>query len=143
MPNIGDGVLPKRVFPRPAAGIRVSPLLLATAACETAAVCQKLQTAPGGLTQQEALRRLQEYGPNVVAQEHHYGRLKLLAKACVNPLVILLLLLAAVSSATELLHEPPRDFRAAIVMALMVVLGVSFASSRRRGPTPPPPSSRP
>jgi P-type Mg2+ transporter len=124
MPNLGDGVLPKRVFPRPATGIRVSPLLLATAACETTAVCQKLQTAPGGLTQQEALRRLEEYGPNVVAQEHHYGRLKLLAKACVNPLVILLLLLAAVSTVSELLHEPPRDFRSAIVMASMVLLGV-------------------
>ena len=38
-------------------------------------------------------RRLEQYGPNVVTQEQRYRRLKLLGRACVNPLVILLLLL--------------------------------------------------
>ena len=65
----------------------------------------------------EAERRLQEYGPNVVAREERHPRIRLLGKALINPLVILLLVLAASSFLTG-------DFRAGSVMLLMVILGV-------------------
>jgi P-type Mg2+ transporter len=118
MPSTHSGILPKKAFQRPAPGIRVSPLLLEAATCDTEQVYQKLQTSSNGLSQEEAHRRLQEYGPNVVAQEQRYGWLKLLGKACLNPLVILLVVLAIVSFLTD---DTPR---AAIVMAIMVLLGV-------------------
>jgi len=119
MPILPAGVLAKKVPQRPGAGIRVSPLLLETAASEAEEVYQKLQTSSTGLAQEEALRRLEEHGPNVVAQEHRYGRLRLLGKACINPLVVLLLVLAAVAFLTG-------DPRAGTVMSLMVVLGVGL-----------------
>ncbi len=104
---------------RPGQGIRVSPLLVEAAQSDADAVFQKLETAASGLTQEEAHRRLQQYGPNVFAQESRYVKLKLLGKAMVNPLVILLLVLAAVSFLTD-------DYRAGTVMLLMVLLGVSL-----------------
>ena len=60
-----------------------------------------LQTSASGLSEEEAARRLEEYGPNVVTQEQRYGWIKLLGRACANPLVILLLLLATVSVLSE------------------------------------------
>ena len=62
---------------------------------------------------------MEQYGPNVVAQEQRYRRLRILGHACVNPLVILLLVLAAVALMTG-------DARAATVMLSMVVLGVAL-----------------
>ncbi len=80
---------------------------------------RSLQTGAGGLSEEEAGRRLEQYGPNVVTQEQRYGRLKLFVRACTNPLVILLLLLATISLVTG-------DVRAATVMLSMVVLGVTL-----------------
>jgi magnesium-transporting ATPase (P-type) len=71
------------------------------------------------LTQEQAEERLEEHGHNAVAEEEGHGRLALLGKALVNPLVILLSVLATVSLLTG-------DARAAVVMASMVVLGVSL-----------------
>ena len=80
--------------------IRVSPRLIQAAAASSAEVLSLLQTRLDGLTEEEAERRLEEYGPNVVADEARYTRLKLLVKACLNPLVILLSVLATISFAT-------------------------------------------
>ncbi|MGQ9499716.1 MAG: magnesium-translocating P-type ATPase [Dissulfurimicrobium sp.] len=80
-------------------------------------ILQYVKTSPSGLTKEEAERRIEKYGPNTVAQEKRYGRLHLLGKALINPLVVLLFILAIVSALTG-------DMRAAFVMALMVVLGV-------------------
>ncbi len=120
MPILPTTVLPRRFPLRPgraSPAIRVAPLLLETAGCEPGEVCAKLQTAPTGLSKAEAQRRLDEHGPNVVAQERRHPRLRLLGHALVNPLVILLLVLAGFSFLTE-------DVRAGVVMVLMVVLGV-------------------
>jgi P-type Mg2+ transporter len=104
---------------RPGTKIRVSPRLLEAAESDADEVLRRLETSRNGLSDEEAARRLRQYGPNVVAQEGKHGWLRLLFRACVNPLVILLLLLAGVSFLTE-------DYRAAIVMIAMVVLGVSL-----------------
>jgi Mg2+-importing ATPase len=104
---------------RPGTKIRVSPRLLEAAEMDAEEVLRRLETSRNGLSEEEAARRLRQYGRNVVAQEGKHGWLRLLFRACVNPLVILLLLLAAISFLTG-------DYRAAIVMVAMVVLGVSL-----------------
>jgi len=87
-----------------------------------------LGSSTNGLTQEEAERRLEQHGPNAVAQEEGNGYRDILIKALLNPLVILLTLLAAVSMLTG-------DLRAAIVMVMMVVLGVAlrFVQEARAG----------
>jgi Mg2+-importing ATPase len=104
---------------QPGTKIRVSPRLLEAAESDADEVLRRLETSRNGLSDEEAARRLRQYGPNAVAQEGKHGWLRLLLRACVNPLVILLLLLAGVSFLTG-------DYRAAIVMVAMVVLGVSL-----------------
>jgi Mg2+-importing ATPase len=122
MPILPTFILPKNVLTalrRPANHIAVSATLLEVAQNDAAAVFRRLETSENGLSQEEAERRLEQYGPNVVAQEQQHRRLKILLHACLNPLVILLLLLAAVSLMTG-------DPRAATVMLSMVVLGVAL-----------------
>jgi Mg2+-importing ATPase len=97
--------------------IRVSPRLREAARLPAAAALELLRSGPGGLSQQQAELRLEDHGPNVVAQEKHHTWIVLLGHALVNPLVVLLLILAIVALATE-------DFRAAVVMFAMVGLGV-------------------
>jgi Mg2+-importing ATPase len=113
-------VLPKRIPHgphKPSTAIHVSPLLLEAAGSNVEEVLQKLHTSKVGLSEEEAERRRDEYGPNVVARDERHPRIRLLAKALINPLVILLLVLAASSFLTG-------DFRAGIVILLMVILGV-------------------
>jgi P-type Mg2+ transporter len=103
--------------PKHSDDIHLSPQILASSAGDAAAVLQQLQTSREGLTSGEASNRLQEYGPNVVAQDKQHTRWRLLGRALLNPLVVFLSVLAIISASTG-------DFRAAVVMALMVVLGV-------------------
>jgi Mg2+-importing ATPase len=114
--------LPKNILTalrKPAKSIEVSPLLAEVARCDAQEVLHRLETNDQGLSEEEAARRLEQHGPNVVAKEQRYRRLKLLGQACANPLVILLLLLAALSWWTE-------DIGGASVMFAMVVLGVGL-----------------
>src|SRR5712692_6173003 len=103
--------------------IRVSPLLAELAGAEPAVALERLGSSQEGLSEEEAARRLERYGPNVVASDERHTRLRLLLRACLNPLVLLLAVLAIVSLATG-------DVRAA---AVMIVLGVSlrFAQEAR------------
>lgn len=120
MPALPIPVLPKRLphGPHPATtSVRVSPLLLEAAGVEADVVLQKLGTSKGGLSEQEAAKRLKESGPNVVARDERHPRIRLLRKALINPLVILLVLLASSSFLTG-------DLRAGCVILLMVVIGV-------------------
>jgi P-type Mg2+ transporter len=111
-------IIPKIIGPpRHPSEIRVSPEILAVSVSEPDEVFRKLRSSSQGLSEAEATQRLQEYGPNVVAQDKGHSRLRLLGRALVNPLVILLSVLAVISALTE-------DMRAATVMATMVVLGV-------------------
>jgi Mg2+-importing ATPase len=113
-------ILPKRLFAairraRPA--IQVSPLLVEVARADAAAACERLETTPAGLTDEQAAERLARFGPNVLARDQRTGFAKLLLHAVVNPLVLLMSALALVSFLTE-------DARAGFVMLLMIVLGV-------------------
>ena len=46
---------------------------------------RSLQTGAGGLSEEEADRRLEQYGPNVVAQEQRYRRLKIFGQPASIP----------------------------------------------------------
>ncbi len=106
--------------PKPAdRSIHFSPILAEVAKTETSSVFARMKTAPEGLSDAEAARRLEVVGPNVVVSEKHRGWLWRLLTATRNPLVILLVVLAGVSFATG-------DARAGTVMALMVILGVTL-----------------
>src|SRR5207245_2198492 len=118
----GDGKPMNRRGSIPAnkmAGISVSPLLTDCARCEPEEVFKLLETSATGLNQLEAERRIEQHGPNEVAQEREHGWLWRLMMVCRNPLVILLMILAAVSLATG-------DIRAAVVMTLIVLVGVGL-----------------
>ena len=122
MPVRPTAVLPRglmQAWKRPQQSFRVSPLLVELASTENAAVLAKLNSSSGGLSEAEAEQRLEHYGYNVVAPPEQHSPLRLLLRACVNPLVILLTVLATVSYLTH-------DLRSAIVMMLMVILGVSL-----------------
>ncbi len=120
MPFSPTTIIPKNILTilkRSPSQIPVSSRLANCARTDPADVLRQLQTTETGLSEDEAWQRLEQHGPNVVAQERRHTRLALLGKACMNPLVLLLLLLAAVSFATG-------DPRAGSVMLVMVVLGV-------------------
>ncbi len=102
-----------------AGSIRVSPLLVESAAMDSAAVYARLATRAGGLTSREAASLLAEHGPNVLARDQRAGFAKLLWHAVLNPLVVLLAVLALISFLT-------RDFRAGTLMLLMIALSVGL-----------------
>ena len=122
MTSIPSAVLPKSVLAinqHKAATIRVSPLVVESAAMDTAGVYAKLNTHAEGLTDSEAATRLAEYGPNVLAKDQRAGLGKLLWRAMLNPLVILLAVLATISLATG-------DSPGAVVMATMIAMSVGL-----------------
>ena len=120
MAFLPSGILPKNILTllkRPGTPIQVSSALVEAAGSDFRDLLVRLETRENGLSEGEAERRLDEYGPNAVAQERRHGRFMLLLRACMNPLVILLLCLAALSFSSG-------DPRAGAVMLSMVVLGV-------------------
>ncbi|MCL4538700.1 MAG: HAD-IC family P-type ATPase [Bacteroidetes bacterium] len=115
LPNI----LPK-LFPAVKSGanrIDLSPQLLKASKSTVAELYGDHGTSPDGLTTEEAERRIEEYGANVVVREHRNGWIKLLLNAVVNPLVILLAILGTVSLLTQ-------DIETAIIIGSMVLLGI-------------------
>ncbi len=99
------------------AGVSKSVDELATISVE--ALFQRLGTSEAGLSEEEAERRLDQFGPNEVAAEKEHTWVHRLFTASRNPLVILLTVLATVSYATG-------DLRAGTVMLLMVILGLGL-----------------
>lgn len=120
MPVLPTSVLPKNIrlaLRKPTAPIDISPALREAISVDQAAVMQNLGTSESGLSEEEAAERLETHGPNVVTEEAHHTKIRLLGRACLNPLVILLLALATVAFLTG-------DIRAGVVMVIMVILGV-------------------
>src|SRR5258708_19774800 len=75
---------------RESGSIQASPRLIRIAALSATDTLSELATGPDGLTEEEAQRRLEEFGPNVVARDERFTRLRLFIRSCLNPLVILL-----------------------------------------------------
>jgi Mg2+-importing ATPase len=124
MSTLTSGVLPKtkhlHAATRPETqAIRVSAIVVESAALDVGGVYARLRTRAAGLTAGEAAARLIEHGPNTLAKDQRPGLLKLLWRAVLNPLVILLGVLATISFATG-------DSRAASMMLLMIALSVGL-----------------
>ena len=103
-------------------GAQISKALVEAARLDTAAVLQKLDSNPSGLSEEEYELRLEKYGPNQAAKEK---RMSLPARAwdnVKNPLVILLTVLGIVSYLTG--------------------WGLCYASSRSCAPITPPKSAK-
>ena len=123
---LSGSILPRQlhsVIKRDNGHIEVSPRLTRAASALPAEVLSEFETRAEGLTEDEAQARLDEFGPNVVADEARFTRLRLLVKACLNPLVILLSVLATISFATA---QTASDDVSGMLMVIMVVLGVSL-----------------
>jgi Mg2+-importing ATPase len=102
--------------------------MLAAAVADPAEVLADLQTTVGGLTADDAGRRLLSDGPNVVTEHVRVGPLGLLGRAVANPLVVLLTLLAGAAVTGG-------DRTSAAVMLVMVTVGVGlrFVQESRAG----------
>jgi P-type Mg2+ transporter len=87
---------------------------------EAEPLCRRLASSLAGLTSEEAARRLQDFGLNLVARERKPTILQEIWGRARNPLNALLLTLAVVSYFIG-------DMRAAIVIVLMVLLAVGTA----------------
>ena len=126
MASLPSSVLPKTILTaikREQPFVQVSPKLTRAASLPAERVLAELETRADGLTEEEAQRRLEEFGPNVVTREQRFTRLRLLGRACLNPLVILLSVLAIISFATA---ETTSDLVGGTLMVAMVLLGVSL-----------------
>jgi P-type Mg2+ transporter len=118
-------VLPRnlRAAVRREDGIHVSAKLIRSASLPAAQILGEFDTRADGLTEAEALERLEVFGPNVVARDERFTWLRLLIRASLNPLVILLSILAIISFATA---ENVSDIVGGSLMVAMVLLGVSL-----------------
>ncbi len=74
-----------------------------------------LQTSENGLTNQEAQRRLKQYGYNKLIEKKKRTALKILLEQFASPLVILLIIATAISAFLELLTD-------AIAIGLIIVI---------------------
>ncbi len=97
----------------------LSQQLLAVSLGKTEDILQSLGTRAEGLTESEALERLEKFGPNSLEIAEQFVRLKQFGHAILNPLVLLLLALGTVSFLTG-------DANAGAIMSLMVALGVGL-----------------
>ena len=93
------------------------------AVAEVSAVLEKLRTTPAGLSDAEAEARLEQSGPNEVAQEEKHGWLRRLWVAARNPLVILLAVIAIITFATA---GDASDYVSGSVMVTMVLLALTL-----------------
>jgi Mg2+-importing ATPase len=123
-----SSVLPRNIrwawaAKREQGAIQVSLKLISIASLAAAEVLAELDTGADGLTEEEAQARLEKLGPNVVAADERFTRLRLFIRACLNPIVILLAVLATVSFATA---EDVSDLVGGLLMVVMIVLVVSL-----------------
>jgi len=94
---------------------RNSDLLRDIASYEQNYLLAVLKSAPGGISDVEAVARLREHGFNEVAHEQRTGWSRQLVHAFNNPFNILLIVLAVISYVTD-------DMKATIILSVMVGL---------------------
>ncbi len=90
-------------------------------------VCKRLETAPGGLSADEAPRRLAQYGPNVLTPPQRYGWLRGLVRHFTHFLAVLLWIAAGLSFAAEAMR--PGEGMATLGWAILgvIVINALFA----------------
>ncbi|MBL1229488.1 magnesium-translocating P-type ATPase [Enterococcus sp. BWB1-3] len=77
----------------------------------------ELRTSEKGLSEEDAVKRLEEFGPNEVSAQKPIPAIIMFIEAFRDPFVFVLALLMVVSSLT-------RDYEAAVVMGLMILASV-------------------
>ncbi len=82
-------------------------------------VCRELETAPRGLTSEEARRRAEKYGPNQLREGERITDLQRFLQQLKDPMLLILLAAAAVSAVTSVLSG---DSMTEVVIILLVVL---------------------
>ena len=75
-----------------------SPALVAYWSMETAALAEQLESNVTGLTEAEAVRRLEDFGPNELRERESNSRLNVLGRQLRSPLLLLLLFAAGASA---------------------------------------------
>ncbi len=85
-------------------------------------ILRKLETSVKGLTEAEAAERIQEFGPNKLAEEGQISRLKLLLHQFTSPLIYVLMIAAVV---TFFLQEYKDTGVIVAVIVLNAVIGYS------------------
>ncbi|GES40774.1 magnesium-translocating P-type ATPase [Rhizobium dioscoreae] len=81
-----------------------------------------------GLSPQEAISRLESYGPNTVVAMTHTNALHILVRQFLNPLVLILIFAATVSSLVGEMHD-------AIIISLIVLASCLLGFSQEYGAT--------
>ena len=110
---------------KPHRRLSLSPLLREVAHSDTARVFQLLQTSPQGLSEQEAARRLEQFGNNEVIHEKPPTWWMQLIKACATPFIAVLVVLGTVSLFTDVILVGPPHENWVKVVVLSVMIGVS------------------
>ncbi|WP_328968060.1 magnesium-translocating P-type ATPase [Streptomyces sp. NBC_00239] len=93
--------------------------LAGLSAAPAVTVLQDMDTCRSGLTQAEAVRRLERHGPNTVAQERAPRWFVQLARAYANPFIAVLVFLAAV-----MYWQDPADPGVVILSAMVGISGL-------------------
>jgi len=97
--------------------IKFNQALIESAHLTTGQVLEKLNSSINGLTTNESIKRLEQFGPNVVVKENKQSFLSRIGDELKNPLVLLLIMLGIISFLTG-------DIRATVMILIMVVLGI-------------------
>ena len=86
-------------------------------------VLKRLETSSGGLASDEALRRLKEFGPNVLVEADRYSPLRGLSRHFTHFLAILLWIAAGLSFAADLMK--PGEGMATLGWAILSVIVIN------------------
>ena len=105
---------------------KASGMLIETALAGAEEVLASTNSREQGLTETEALHRLEIYGKNETAHEKAPSWFRQLIQAFINPFVGILIILAAASFVTEYIFAPPgeQDLTAAIIIGILVLVSV-------------------
>ncbi len=109
-----------------AAVSEASALLIEASQAGVEEVLARTNSREQGLTEAEALNRLEIYGKNETAHEKAPSWLGQLIQAFINPFVGILVLLAVASFITEYIFAPPgeQDLAAVIIIGTLVLISV-------------------
>lgn len=92
------------------------------------ATLEHLQASVDGLTEEEASRRLENYGPNELREAERAGPLKMFLQQFANPMVVILLFAIVISIVVVMLHgsHEGEGLIDAIVISAIVILNAIF-----------------
>ncbi len=105
---------------------KASAFLIEASRAGVEEVLTRVNSSEQGLTEAEALSRLEVYGNNETAHEKAPSWFSQLIQASINPFVGILILLAVAAFITEYIFAPPgeQDLTAVIIIVILVLISV-------------------